>query len=67
MLSRIEKARLAKVPITNYGVVITHCHTLLTRALSPLFPRPEEFETLTPNSYNLSERLRESNGNNRGT
>jgi [FeFe] hydrogenase H-cluster maturation GTPase HydF len=67
MLSRIEKARLANAAITNYGVAITHCHNLLTRAFSPLFPRTEEFETVTKKRYNLSERLRESNDNNRGT
>lgn len=32
MLTRIEKAKSANVPITNYGLVITHCRSLLKRA-----------------------------------
>jgi [FeFe] hydrogenase H-cluster maturation GTPase HydF len=35
MLSRIDKAVLAEVPITNYGLVITHCHSMLGRAIAP--------------------------------
>jgi len=51
MLSRIEKAMAANVPITNYGLVITECHHLLTRALEPLFygaknRKPEQTEAV---------------------
>ncbi len=35
MLSRIEKCRSAGVPITNYGVVISHALGILDRALQP--------------------------------
>lgn len=35
MLSRIEKAKKAKVPITNYGVVISYVHGMFTRAMEP--------------------------------
>ena len=37
MLSRINKAESANVPVTNYGLVITHCRGLLERAIGPLF------------------------------
>jgi len=39
MLSRTALAKSANVPITNYGLVITDCHHLLSRALAPLFYR----------------------------
>ena len=35
LLSRIEKARVADVPITNYGVAIAHLHGILDRAMEP--------------------------------
>lgn len=35
MLSRIEKAKNAKVPITNYGMVISYVHGIFTRAMEP--------------------------------
>jgi len=35
MLSRIEKAKNAKVPITNYGMVISYVHGIFTRAMDP--------------------------------
>ncbi|MDD5327478.1 MAG: [FeFe] hydrogenase H-cluster maturation GTPase HydF [Phycisphaerae bacterium] len=38
MLSRIDKARQANVPITNYGVAIAHCLGMLKRALEPVRP-----------------------------
>lgn len=36
MVSRIQAARSANVPITNYGLVITSCRGLLERAIAPL-------------------------------
>lgn len=38
---RIEKARLAGVAITNYGIIISHLHGVLNRVLSP-FPTASE-------------------------
>ncbi len=35
MLSRIEKAQKAKVPITNYGMVISYIHGIFDRAMRP--------------------------------
>lgn len=35
LLSRIEKARLAGVPITNYGLAIALLHGILERAIKP--------------------------------
>jgi [FeFe] hydrogenase H-cluster maturation GTPase HydF len=35
MLSRIEKAQKAKVPITNYGMAIAYIHGLFDRAMRP--------------------------------
>lgn len=35
---RIEKAKLMGVPITNYGILISHLHGVLERVLSP-FPK----------------------------
>jgi [FeFe] hydrogenase H-cluster maturation GTPase HydF len=35
MLSRIEKAQKAKVPITNYGMAIAYIHGILDRAIKP--------------------------------
>jgi [FeFe] hydrogenase H-cluster maturation GTPase HydF len=35
MLTRIEKAKSANVPITNYGLLITCCNGLLERATRP--------------------------------
>jgi len=37
MLSRLETARLAGVPVTNYGVAISRLQGVLERALEP-FP-----------------------------
>ncbi len=37
MLMRIEKARKAGVPVTNYGLAISHIHGTLERVISP-FP-----------------------------
>jgi len=37
MLSRIDEAKRAGVPITNYGIAISYVHGVLRRALSP-FP-----------------------------
>lgn len=37
MLARIQKAREAKVPITNYGLSISFCQGVIRRVLSP-FP-----------------------------
>ena len=37
MTGRIEEARRHNVPITNYGIAISHVHGVLRRALSP-FP-----------------------------
>jgi len=37
MLARIQQAKEKRVPITNYGVVISYLHGVLARALSP-FP-----------------------------
>ncbi|MCL2326569.1 MAG: [FeFe] hydrogenase H-cluster maturation GTPase HydF [Proteobacteria bacterium] len=37
VLSRIQKAAAAGIPITNYGLVIAHVHGILDRALIP-FP-----------------------------
>ena len=49
MLDRMEQARGVNVPISNYGVVISHVHGVLQRALQPfggmealLPPLPEE-------------------------
>ncbi len=36
MLTRIELAKSANVPITNYGLVITGCRNMLNRAIAPL-------------------------------
>ena len=35
MLSRIERAKQAKVPITNYGMVISYVHGIFNRAMKP--------------------------------
>jgi hypothetical protein len=35
-LTRIEKAKSANVPITNYGLVMTGCRNMLYRAIAPL-------------------------------
>jgi [FeFe] hydrogenase H-cluster maturation GTPase HydF len=35
MLSRIEKAQEAKVPITNYGMVISYIHGIFDRVMKP--------------------------------
>jgi [FeFe] hydrogenase H-cluster maturation GTPase HydF len=35
MLSRIEQARLVRVPISNYGLVFAYCNGLLDRAFVP--------------------------------
>ncbi len=35
MISRIEKARRARVPITNYGMVISYIHGIFDRAMKP--------------------------------
>ncbi|MCF7927953.1 MAG: [FeFe] hydrogenase H-cluster maturation GTPase HydF [Spirochaetales bacterium] len=35
MLSRIEKAREAQVPLTNYGLAISKAHRVIERVLSP--------------------------------
>ncbi len=35
LLTRIEKAKLANVPITNYGLAIAHLHGILDRAIKP--------------------------------
>jgi [FeFe] hydrogenase H-cluster maturation GTPase HydF len=35
MLSRIEKAQKAKVPITNYGMAISYIHGIFDRAMKP--------------------------------
>lgn len=40
MISRIQKAREAGVPITNYGIFIAYANNLLTRALKPLGIKP---------------------------
>jgi hypothetical protein len=37
MLSRIDRAREARVPIVNYGVFLAAAHGVLERALEP-FP-----------------------------
>lgn len=42
-LIRIEKAKINKVPITNYGIAISHIHGVLERVLSPF---PEALEVL---------------------
>jgi hypothetical protein len=38
MLSRIQKAKQANIPITNYGVSISYLQGVLDRVLSP-FPK----------------------------
>ena len=35
MLSRIEKAKKAHIPITNYGMVISYIHGIFARAMKP--------------------------------
>ncbi len=35
MLSRIEKAQKAKVPVTNYGMAISYIHGIFDRAMKP--------------------------------
>ena len=35
ILSRIEKAKDAKIPITNYGIAISYCLGILDRAIKP--------------------------------
>ena len=47
MLSRIEKAVSVNVPITNYGLVITDCHNLLRRAVSPFEAKRRKTEVTT--------------------
>lgn len=37
VLSRIDKASEKRIPITNYGIIISHMHNALERTLSP-FP-----------------------------
>lgn len=36
ILSRIAKAKEAKIPITNYGIAISYCLGILDRAIQPL-------------------------------
>ena len=36
MLSRIEKAKNAKIPITNYGMTIAYIHDIFNRAIKPM-------------------------------
>jgi len=40
MLSRIEKAKNAKVPITNYGMTIAYIHEIFDRAIEPMINQP---------------------------
>jgi [FeFe] hydrogenase H-cluster maturation GTPase HydF len=46
MLSRIQMARSANVPITNYGLVITCCRGLLERAVAPLVKSGKQINKL---------------------
>jgi [FeFe] hydrogenase H-cluster maturation GTPase HydF len=36
MLSRIDKAKQAKVPVTNYGMTIVYCLGMMERAMEPM-------------------------------
>ncbi len=45
MLVRIEKARRAGVPITNYGIAISHIHGTLERIISPFAELSDSYET----------------------
>ncbi len=49
-LVRIEKAKLSGVPITNYGILISHMHGVLDRVLSPFPTALEVYEHITGNS-----------------
>ncbi len=42
MLSRIERANTAEIPITNYGLVFAYCHNHLDRTLAP-FQKVEKY------------------------
>lgn len=42
MLIRIERAQQAGVPITNYGIAISHLHGRLQRILSPFYRNDRE-------------------------
>ena len=46
-LNRIQKAREAGVPVTNYGVAISHLQGVLKRALSPFPAALAAFENET--------------------
>ena len=43
-LSRIEQARLAGVPITNYGMCIAYVQGVINRVLSPFPAALDAFE-----------------------
>lgn len=45
---RIEQARAAGVPVTNYGVCISHVHGVLERMLSPFPSALEAFQKPSP-------------------
>ncbi len=42
MLSRIEKAKNAKVAITNYGITIAYIHEIFDRAIEPMINQPKK-------------------------
>jgi [FeFe] hydrogenase H-cluster maturation GTPase HydF len=45
-LVRIEKAKMAGVPITNYGIMISHIHGVLRRVLSPFPAALKEYNNI---------------------
>jgi [FeFe] hydrogenase H-cluster maturation GTPase HydF len=45
-LVRIEKAKMSQVPITNYGILISHLNGVLDRVLSPFPTALEEYRKI---------------------
>ncbi|MBQ2644010.1 [bacterium] len=41
ILSRINKAQTANIPITNYGIAISHCFGICERAMNPFYNNTE--------------------------
>jgi predicted GTPase len=57
MLSRIQKAREANVPITNYGVCISFLQGVLGRVLSPFPDALAIFKKITANTDGYGEKI----------
>lgn len=51
MLSRIEKAKNAKVAITNYGMTIAYIHEIFDRAIEPMINQPKKAKSNSDRLY----------------